>query len=77
METVKTGSVVMPLKGRDAGRAMMVLGISGNYAFIADGRHRKISAPKKKNLCHLRILCEDTELCGDTLTDGKLRRLLS
>lgn len=56
---IKSGSVVVSLKGRDAGRIMAVLSAEGGYALVADGRKRKTDLPKRKKLCHLSLLSED------------------
>ncbi|MBQ8725279.1 MAG: KOW domain-containing RNA-binding protein [Oscillospiraceae bacterium] len=68
------GLIVYAVAGRDKGRYFAVVGTEGGYALIADGKSRKLEHPKKKNLSHLRLTGQKTELTG--ITDRKLRNLL-
>ncbi len=52
MDIVK-GSVVRAKAGRDRGGYFVVLDFDGRFAYIADGKRRKVEAPKKKNPLHL------------------------
>lgn len=52
MEIVK-GSIVRAKAGRDKGNYFVVLSIDDTYAYIADGKTRKVEKPKKKKLIHL------------------------
>lgn len=48
------GMVVRSQAGHDQNRFYILVAISGEYGFIADGKRRKIEKPKKKNLRHLK-----------------------
>jgi ribosomal protein L14E/L6E/L27E len=76
---IGVGSAAAPINGRFAGRAMVVVGIRDGYADICDGKRRRIDKPKRKKLCHLRLLSSDLlPLTVDAeLTNGKIRRYLS
>ncbi len=50
---LKVGTVVCSKAGRDKGRFFAVVSLCGEYAEIANGALRKISAPKRKKLRHL------------------------
>ena len=52
MNIVK-GSVVRANAGRDKGGFFVVLELDSVYAYIADGKRRRIEKPKKKKLIHL------------------------
>ena len=72
----KEGMVVKAKAGRDAGGCYLVLRCEGRYCWIADGRRRKISSPKKKNLLHLTATNHSLE--GKEITsDRALRRILA
>ena len=47
------GDLVKSLAGRDFGKIFLVIGVEGKFAYIIDGRVRKIAKPKKKNVKHL------------------------
>jgi len=62
------GRVVISLTGRDKGRYMAVLETEPGYAFVANGKLRRISQPKKKNIKHLaatNTVLEDKDLEND------------
>lgn len=50
---IKEGSIVKAKAGRDKDDFFVVVRLEGEYAYIANGRRRKVEAPKKKKLIHL------------------------
>ncbi|MEG1942461.1 MAG: KOW domain-containing RNA-binding protein [Angelakisella sp.] len=68
--------MVLATSGRDKGGYYLVLGSEKGRVLIADGRRRKLSAPKKKNPIHL--FTTDTIIpLGEVTGDKKLKALLS
>ena len=47
------GQIVFSKSGRDKGMAFIVLSTEGEYVYLADGKLRLISQPKKKKLKHV------------------------
>ena len=47
------GQIMRSLKGHDKGDFQVVLKTDGPYAYMADGKRRKVEAPKKKKRMHL------------------------
>lgn len=50
---IKEGSIVKAKAGRDKDMFFVVVKLQDEYAYIANGRRRKVDAPKKKKLIHL------------------------
>ena len=50
------GQVVKSLSGRDKGCLYVVTEFTENAVFVADGKRRKLSNPKRKNIKHVRLL---------------------
>jgi len=80
----KLGQIVKILRGRDYGKFAVIIGIQDQrFVLIADGDKRKFDQPKKKNLLHLQLLDEISEVVVNSLnetgrvTNGKLRFALS
>lgn len=71
---VQTGSVVKACAGRDSEGLFVVTSVQERYCFIADGKSRKLSSPKRKNLKH--ICFTDSVIDLNDITDKKLRTLL-
>ena len=71
---VELGTVVISSAGHDANNWFVVTGADGGFAFVADGKERKLASPKKKNLKHIRATSNVIDLEG--LTDKKLRSAL-
>ena len=69
---------MIPVNGRYAGRPMAVVSVRDGYADVCDGRKRKLERPKRKKLCHLRLISPDApRLAADAeLTNGMIRRYL-
>lgn len=73
---LEAGRVVLATSGRDKGSYYLVLGSENERVLIADGRRRKLTAPKKKNPVHL--LPTDTIIpLGEVTGNKKLKALLS
>ncbi len=68
------GSVVMALAGREKGRCFVAAAADGGFVYLADGRERKLSKPKKKSMKHISPVIGTIPVEG--LTDRKLRGLL-
>ncbi len=70
----ENGKVVRVLAGHDKGLFMVVTAVEGDFAYLADGKTRKLQKPKKKRLKHLRLT--NTVIDTDELTDKKLRKFI-
>ena len=53
MKNVSVGDTVKCTAGRDKGKNFVVLALQDKFAWIANGKTRKVQTPKKKNLKHL------------------------
>ena len=71
---IETGMVVISAAGHDCGQWFVVTDADGRYAYLADGKERRLTAPKKKNLKHIRKTDRTIEVPG--LTDKRLRSTL-
>lgn len=70
------GQVVRSIKGRDAGKIMVILKIlNRDYVLLADGKLRKMEKPKKKKVKHLQITYDVIDLSGE-VTNSFLRKSL-
>lgn len=50
---VRRGQIMRSLAGHDKGDFQTVIKLEGTFAYMADGKRRKLEAPKKKKLMHL------------------------
>ncbi len=75
--------VVLPLRGRYAGERFFVVVVEGAFAYIADGRVRRIEKPKRKKEKHLSLVAKpegriaDKLRSGEKVTNGEIRRALA
>lgn len=74
MNTVK-GSIVKALAGRDKGNFFVVVDVDMTYAYLCDGKRRKVERPKKKKLIH--ICPTNTIIEGSFETNPQIKRILS
>lgn len=51
---IKQGMIVNSDAGHDQNRFYIVVKVDCEYAYIADGKRRKLEKPKRKNFCHLK-----------------------
>ena len=75
MQLVK-GMVVRSKAGHDKGCFFVVVKVENGFAYIADGKHRTVLSPKKKNPLHLAgtltVLNEQS-----LLTDSKICEIIA
>lgn len=72
---LEKGCVVRSISGRDGGRFYVVMAFEHDFAFICDGKVRKLEKPKRKNIRHLKPT--KTLLSVDSLTtNNQLRQAL-
>ena len=60
MTDIKIGDVVKSTAGRDKDGFFLVIDLKDGFAYIADGKTRKIGNLKKKNVKHLIKAAEAT-----------------
>lgn len=73
---IQPGTIVKAKAGRDSGRFFAVLSVEDGYAYIADGKTRRIERPKKKKLIHLAATAVQLG-AEDRQTDRSLRMSLA
>lgn len=69
-----SGRIVRSCAGRDKGNFLVVIRSDDSFVYVADGKERKLSSPKKKSLKHIRPT--NTVIDTESLTDKKLRSVI-
>lgn len=54
MASVQPYEIVLSLAGHDKGKLFCVIGAEGDFLLLADGKGRKLDAPKRKRTKHVR-----------------------
>ena len=71
METARSSDIVFSLAGHDKGREYVVLELDGSFAWLVDGKTRKLTNPKRKSLKHLCLGKMGSTELADALSEGK------
>ena len=74
------GQIIIPKRGRDKGRAMIIVAVNGDYAYLADGVTRLLEKPKKKKFKHIQLTNTVLDLTipsGRALQDADIRKFLA
>ncbi len=80
---ISKADIIVSLAGRDQGRLFYVLKTDGVFAWIADGKTRKLENPKQKKLKHIRLAARtDSAIArkikqGEAVLNSELRRDLA
>ena len=80
---IAKSNIVRSNAGRDKGKLFAVLAVEGEYLLLADGKSRKVEAPKRKKRRHvLFVSAEETRLAEkikseEKITNSELRRTLA
>ena len=82
MEIAKS-DIVRSIAGRDQGKIFFVLDTEGEFLVLADGKTRRLEAPKRKKRKHT-VLVGSNESCvakkirsEEKVTNSELRRTLA
>ncbi len=82
MEITKA-HLVEATAGRERGKVFFVLDTDGEYLLLADGKSRRIEAPKRKKRKHARFLAEDGGRVAEKIrgnervTNSELRKAIA
>ncbi len=80
---IQISDVVVSAQGRDQGQWFYVVGLEGEFLFLANGRNRTLESPKRKKRKHVeKVLRSETRVAeklrsGDKVLNGELRRDLA
>ena len=80
---IARSDVVRSIAGRDQGKLFFVLETEGEFLLLADGKLRKMEAPKRKKRRHAeRVEVQHTRVAekikgGEKITNSELRRTLT
>ena len=70
---IHQGEFVYASKGRDAGECFIVISCEENFLYLVNGKSRKVSSPKKKNIKHISFTGQRDDFIVNKLsTIGKL-----
>ncbi|MGN1411216.1 MAG: hypothetical protein ACI4WH_01735 [Oscillospiraceae bacterium] len=72
---ISIGTVVKACAGRDGNDYFVVVAHDDAWVYIANGKNRKLSKPKKKNVKHLQFTKSIIDL--EKFTDKKLKKFLN
>ena len=74
---MKTGDVVMSLKGHDSGKLYVVVAAEKEFVFLCDGKNKLLKNPKKKKIKHLKETGKSVNLSlYNPLYDAHIRKEL-
>ena len=81
---IEKSNIVRSGAGRDKGKLFVVLAVEGEYLLLADGKSRKLEAPKRKKRRHVAFVAADDDnrlskkIRGEEkITNSELRRALA
>lgn len=65
---IKITDIVKSIKGRDRGHYYVAVGVEKSYFNVADGKTKKLSHPKRKNIKHISWVANtDIKLINDNI----------
>lgn len=71
---LQVGAVVRACAGKEAGNFYLIVRQDADFVWLADGKHRTLQNPKRKNPKHVRPTSVVWDV--DSLTDKALRQKL-
>ena len=83
MMSIERAQIVRSLAGHDKGHLLCVLNTEGEFLLLADGKHRKVEAPKRKRARHVELVDAPSHPTIEKLRTGhpvgnqELRRALA
>ncbi len=80
---IAKSNIVKSIAGRDAGDLFFVLETQGDFLLLADGKRRRVEAPKRKRRKHVVLVSQsDTPLTlkirsSEKITNSELRKAIA
>lgn len=68
------GEFAISKAGHDKGKIYVVVGVEGDFAYLANGKERTIANPKKKRLKHIQPIHKEKP--EDAGTDEMIKRAI-
>lgn len=79
---IQAGNLVYSVAGRDSGNIFLVMKVENEFCYLADGKRRKVSNPKKKKLKHVKPAMKVAETLREKIsldlrpTNAEIRRCI-
>ena len=76
-------NLVQATAGREQGKYFFVMETDGEYLLLADGKSRKLEAPKRKKQKHVRFIAENCDSVAEKIrskekiTNSELRKAIA
>ena len=70
MLSLQIGNVAISKAGHDKGSRYLIVKIEKDFAYLVDGKLRKLDKPKKKNIKHIQNLYIDDNSIKDKIVNG-------
>ena len=80
---IARSDIVRSDAGRDKGKLFVVLAVEGEYLLLADGKSRRVEAPKRKKRRHVLFVAAESSRLSEKIkslekiTNSELRRTLA
>lgn len=74
MNRDQVGMLARAKAGHDAGKIYMIIDVKDEYVYLADGKIRKLSDPKKKKNKHVQLISKKYDV--SSADDAQIRRIL-
>jgi len=80
---IAKSNLVEAVAGREKGKLFFVLSEDGEYLLLADGKSRRVEAPKRKKRKHVRFIAESNSRVAvkiqssEKVTNSELRKALA
>lgn len=72
VKTPDIGGICQSRQGRDKGRYYLIKAVNTDGSvMLVDGNFKRLAAPKKKNLKHVRLLPDKAEAIAEKFSDGR------
>ena len=63
--------MILSIAGRDKGRYFFVLDTDETYVYIADGKGRRVEAPKRKKRRHVQMIAQTESRVAEKIRSGE------
>lgn len=72
VKTPELGGICQSLQGRDKGRYYLIVKINPDgTVMLADGNFKRLAAPKKKNLKHVKLMPGTADIIAEKISEGR------
>ncbi|MDY3918259.1 MAG: RNA-binding protein [Candidatus Limivivens sp.] len=75
-DRIEKGMLAVSRAGHDCGKLYLIVDADSRFVWLADGKLKSVSKPKKKSRKHIQVIRRERSCLPETAADEEVKRIL-